>query len=250
MRALALLALALGVTGLCAFVGVLPAVALPGWIGSVRVLIGIVGAVLGAAAGIWLCAAAAHAATGGLRWAVASLAVGGSAPPGRFFRRGTSGRWPGFATAGLVLLVPALIAWGPGVAIVSAAHGLSDSHLVAELRAQGVPTPGLFIDVPRESEDDNGNVTVTNVATMAYLASGRAGFWQTTDPSIGGQPLPLDAADRAGTREFVTVVYLTGDPGVAAAQQQLAGSVWHGAPTVNEIIGILFTLALPPLVGS
>jgi len=35
---------------------------------------------------------------------------------------------------------------------------------------------------------------------------------------------------------------------VAAAEQQIAGSVWHGAPTANLISASLFTLALPPLV--
>jgi hypothetical protein len=34
---------------------------------------------------------------------------------------------------------------------------------------------------------------------------------------------------------------------VAAAEQQITGSVWHGAPTANLISGGLFTLALPPL---
>jgi hypothetical protein len=41
---------------------------------------------------------------------------------------------------------------------------------------------------------------------------------------------------------------LKSDPDVAAAEQQVAGSVWHGAPTANLISGGLFTLALPPLI--
>jgi hypothetical protein len=44
------------------------------------------------------------------------------------------------------------------------------------------------------------------------------------------------------------VVYLPNDPNVAAAGQQIAGSVWHGAPTANLITGGLFTLALPPML--
>ncbi len=48
----------------------------------------------------------------------------------------------------------------------------------------------------------------------------------------------------------MTVVYLPGDPGTAAAQQQITGSVWHGAPTANLIVGALFTLALPPLIWA
>ena len=43
------------------------------------------------------------------------------------------------------------------------------------------------------------------------------------------------------------MVFLPTDFNVAAAEQQIAGSVWHGAPTANLISGSLFTLALPPL---
>ena len=44
------------------------------------------------------------------------------------------------------------------------------------------------------------------------------------------------------------MVFLPGDPQVAAAKQQVTGSVWHGALTANLITGGLFTLALPPLL--
>jgi hypothetical protein len=83
---------------------------------------------------------------------------------------------------------------------------------------------------------------VTDVPTLSFLG------WRATDPSIGGRPLPLNAADPAGTREQETVVFLPSDPQVAAAKQQITGSVWHGAPTANLITGGLFTLALPPLL--
>lgn len=46
----------------------------------------------------------------------------------------------------------------------------------------------------------------------------------------------------------VTVVYLPSNPNVAAAEQQITGSVWHGAPTANLITGGILTLALPPLL--
>jgi hypothetical protein len=69
-----------------------------------------------------------------------------------------------------------------------------------------------------------------------------------TDPAIGGRPLPLDADDPLGTNERVTVVYLASDPEIAAARQQITGSVWHGAPTGNLISGGLLTLALPPVL--
>lgn len=257
MRVLAQLIVALTVIGLTAYLGALPAVALPDWIGSVRVLIGIAGAALGAAAGLWLCAAVAHVAADALRWAVTSAGAGGLAPPARFFRRrGLSARWTGATTVALAALVPALIGWGPAVAIASAAHGVSDSRLVAELRAQGTRTPGALIDVQHQSTDDHGNLVVTDVPTLSFIAS-EPGFlqaagpslsWHTTDPSIGGRPLPLNQADPVDTFQPLTVVYLPTNPNVAAAQQQLAGSVWHGAPTANEITGVLFTLALPPLI--
>jgi hypothetical protein len=247
LRVLALLVVALAVTGLTAFAGVLPALALPDWTGAVRTLIGIAGVLIGAAAGVWLCAAAAHVITDGLRWAITSAEARAWAPARRFFGRPkASDKWPRLVTAAMVLGVPALVIWGPGVAIVSAVHGVSDSHLVAELRAQGVPVQGLLVDVPDYETDDNGNTTVTDVATLAFKPSGQD--WETTDPSIGGRPLPLDADDPLDTNVPVTVVYVPGDPGTAAAAQQLAGSVWHGAPTANEITGALLTAALPLLL--
>jgi hypothetical protein len=39
-------------------------------------------------------------------------------------------------------------------------------------------------------------------------------------------------------------------PAAAAAKQQIAGPVWHGAPAANLISGGLFTLVLPPLTLS
>ena len=142
---------------------------------------------------------------------------------------------------GLVCLVLALIGWGPGIFAASLVHGIRDSSLVAELRANGATVPGTLIDVPRYSADDNGKTTVTDVPTLSFLGN------QATDPSIGGRPLALDASDPVDTDEPETVVYLPSDPDVAAAKQQVTGSVWHGAPTANLISGGLLTLALPPL---
>ena len=243
LRGLAQMVLFLLVMGLGAFLGVLPAVALPEWTGAVRTLIGIAGAVLGLAGGIWAGAALSHLIADAVRWAVTSWVAGTVAPGRRFFRRRErSGAWSVAANVGMVALVIALIGWGPGVGIASLTHGLSDSSLVAQLRAQGVPVPGLLIDVQQSSTASNGDVTVTDVPTLSFLG------WAATDPSIGGRPLPLNAADPAGTRELETVVFLPSDPQVAAAKQQITGSVWHGAPTANLITGGLFTLALPPLL--
>uniref|UniRef100_UPI0038B245E1 hypothetical protein n=1 Tax=Staphylococcus aureus TaxID=1280 RepID=UPI0038B245E1 len=77
--------------------------------------------------------------------------------------------------------------------------GLRDSSLVAELRAQGVPAPGLLIDVQQSSTGSDGDVTVTDVPTLSFLGAA------ATDPSIGGRPLPLNAADPAATRQPETV---------------------------------------------
>lgn len=243
LRVLAQLVLFLLAMGLGAFLGVLPAVALPEWTGAVRTLIGIAGAVLGLAGGIWAGAALSHLIADAVRWAVTSWAAGTVAPGRRFFRRRErSGAWSVAANVGVVALVIALIGWGPGVGIAALTHGQRDSSLVAELRAQGVPAPGLLIDVQHSSTGSDGDVTVTDVPTLSFLG------WTATDPSIGGRPLPLNAADPAGTRELETVVFLPSDPQVAAAKQQITGSVWHGAPTANLITGGLFTLALPPLL--
>jgi hypothetical protein len=247
LRALAALVVLCVLVGLGGLIGVLPAVLLPGWIGAVRVLIGIIGVALGMTGGMWLFGALTHVVTDVLRWAVASLQAMTPAPPGRFFqRREASEKWGGLATAGLILLVPALIGWGPGVAIASGAHGISDSRLVASLRVNGIRTQGLLIDVPVYSTDDHGNTTSTDVSTLAFSAQGQD--WQDTDPSIGGRPLPLDADDPFDTREPVTVVYDPSNPDTAAALRQITGSVWHGAPTANVIVGIILTLTLPFLI--
>jgi hypothetical protein len=243
LRVLAQAVLFLLMMGLGAFTGVLPAVALPEWTGAVRTLIGIAGVALGTAGGIWAGAALSHLTADALRWAVTSRAAGTPAPARRFFRRRErSGAWSVAGNVGVVALVAALIGWGPGVGIASLTHGLRDSSLVAQLRAQGVPAPGLLIDVQQYSTASNGDVTVTDTPTLSFLG------WKAADPAIGGRPLPLNAADPAGTRAHETVVFLPFDPQVAAAKQQITGSVWHGAPTANLITGGLFTLALPPLL--
>ena len=247
LRMLAMLWLFAMTMGWGIFLGVLPAVSLPIWFGAVRTLFGIVGGVLGAAAGAWVGAAVMHVWVDALRWAGASLTAGGLAPVRRFFtrRREHAGTWLIAANVALVALFIALIGWGPGVLIASASHGVRDSQLVAQLRAGGVTTRGTLIDVPDYETDDNGNTTVTNVSTLSW---GDDGENQVADPAIGGKPLPLDAGDPVDTNIPETIVYLRSDPTVAAAKQQLAGSVWHGAPTANVISASIFTVALPPFL--
>ena len=244
LRVLAQIALFLVMAGLGGFIGVLPAVALPEWFGAVRTLIGIVGALLGVAGGLWVAAAISHVLADAVRWAAISFVAGTPAPPGRFFgrRREHQGARLAALNVALVLLCFALVGWGPGVGIASLAHGFRDSSLVAELRANGTTIPGTLVDVPRYSTDANGKTTETDVPTLSFLGH------ETTDPSIGGRPLALDAADPVNTDDPETVVFLPTDPDVAAAEQQVTGSVWHGAPSANLISGGLFTLALPPLL--
>jgi hypothetical protein len=247
-------ALGLATISGAAIAGTFPAQALPEWIGSVRVLLGVVGAVLAAAAGLWLCRAAYHLALDTLRWVVASARAQAVAPARRFFgqerreRREHSDAWSRAATIGLVALVPALVGWGPGVGIASLANGLDDSHLVATLRADGTSAPGMLLDVPGYSTDTGGKISITDIATLEFTPSGQANQVQTPDPPIGGRPLPLDARHPGNTRVPVTVVYLPDNPSTAAARQQITGSVWHGAPTANLIVGLLFTLTLPALI--
>ncbi len=70
--AITLIALAFATIGCAAFAGALPALALPQWVGSARVLLGIAGVVLAAAGGVWLCVAVSHVAMDAVRWAAAS----------------------------------------------------------------------------------------------------------------------------------------------------------------------------------
>jgi hypothetical protein len=132
LRVLALLVLFAVTTGLGVFLGVTPAVLLPEWLGAVRTLIGIIGVLAGAAAGIWAGAAVMHVAVDGLRWAVSSWLVRTMAPAGRFFRRRERSQvWSLAWNLTLTALVPALVIWGPGVGIASLAHGFRDAALVA-----------------------------------------------------------------------------------------------------------------------
>jgi hypothetical protein len=241
LRVAALIVLFAVTTGLGVFLGVTPAVLLPEWFGAVRTLIGIIGVLAGAAAGIWAGTAVMHVFTDGLRWAVSSWLVRTMAPAGRFFRRRERSRvWSLAWNLAMTALVPALIIWGPGVGIASLAHGFRDAALVAQLRAHGTETAGQLVDEPAYGTDDDGNDTVTDVPTLSFR------HFEATDPSIGGRPLPLDSDDPLDTSDPETVVYLPSDPETAAAVQQISGSVWHGAPTANLISGGLLTLALPP----
>ncbi|MGH3281404.1 MAG: hypothetical protein ACRDNW_20020 [Trebonia sp.] len=244
LRALTVL-IVLGLTmGWGGYLGTLPAMALPLWFGAVRTLFAIVGVVLGVCAGLWVGAAITHIWSDVLRWAGTSLAAGSPVPVRQFFtrRREYAGTWLVVANVGLTALFIALCGWGPGVLIASTTHGVRDSSLVAGLRANGVTTQGQLIDKP-----NFGLVSASaDVPTLAFTAGGDT--VKTTDPSIGGKPLPLDASDPLDSKTPETVVYLPDNPEVAAARQQITGSVWHGAPTANVISGAILTLSLPPLL--
>lgn len=232
------------VLGLGIFAGTLPAVALPSAIGSVRVLIGIAGGVLGGVAGLWLLGHALAAAAGTIRWAVFSLRAHSPAPPARFFERdkrpGTARK---LATAGMVLLVPALVGWGPGVGIVTLVHGFSDQALVTLLRQHGVPTLGLVVDEPSWTTDSSGDVVIHHHPTLAFYGGGLGKtVTRAPDPAIGGRTWPINE------KKLLIVVYDPADPQRAAVQQQIEGSPWHGAPTGNLVACSILTAGLPVLV--
>jgi hypothetical protein len=234
----------LAVMAVGGLIGVLPAAFLPGWFGAARVLLGIAGVALGVCLGLWACGTVSRLIGDGLRWIAASRRARWWAPPHRFFGgMWETEIWGRIATAALVLSVPACVIWGPGVGIVSAVHGLQDSALVADLRTNGVQAPGHLIDVPQYSTDSNGDEQETDVATLSFKVDGAN--VQATDPAIRGQALPLDSGDPLDTSVAVTVVYDPNDTSKAATVQQITGSVWHGAPTANEIVGGLLTAALP-----
>ena len=246
LRLLAVLTLYGLTTGLGGFLMALPAVMLPEWFGAVRTLLILIGVALGASAGAWVGAAVLHVWTDGLRWAAASWAAGAPAPASRFFtrRRERSNGWQWAANVGLTALFVALFGWGPGVGIVTTAHGFRDASLVASLRQSGATTHGTLVDVPDYETASNGQVTEKDVSTLSFKVGGN--LVQDDDPSIGGRPLPLDSGDPKDTSVPETIVYLPDNHDVAAAWQQITGSVWHGAPTANLISGGILTLALPP----
>ena len=246
LRLLAVLTLYAVTMGLGGFLVALPAVLLPEWFGAARTLLIFIGAALGASAGAWVGAATLHVWMDALRWAAASWAARAPAPASRFFgRRGArSNAWQAAANIGLTAVFVALIGWGPAVGIVSLAHGFRDASLVASLRADGVMTQGLLVDVPHYETDSNGKVTEKDVSTLSFKVGGD--LVQDDDPSIGGRPLPLDSGHPKDTSVPETIIYLPDNLDVAAARQQITGSVWHGAPTANLIFGGILTLALPP----
>lgn len=245
--------LALAVLGAGGLAGATPAIVMPGWFGEVRFLIGGVGAAAGVAAGVWLCAQVSETVTDALRWLIASARARCVAPPSRFFRhrevfgrREESRGLPTIAVVVISVLLAGMVVFGPGVGVVSLAHGIRDSDLVANLKAHGARVPGFLIDDREIGTDDHGKKTVTDTPILEFKDRG-GHAWQAVDPSIGGHPLPLDASDPEGTRDAVTVYYLPDDPGTAAAGRQLARSPWRGAPEANVITGLVLTLAGIPL---
>lgn len=247
-RSLVLYPLAAAVLACLGIAGTALGGALPQWFGEVRVPLGITGALLGATVGYWLCGLVSNAVTDTLRWLFASVRARRPGPPGRFFRRPGWPSWrPGALTAVMIAGMPALTLFGLIVALMSGSHGLSDSALVAQLRANGAQVHGLLKDDHQVHVDDKGNQSVTDTGILVFTDSG--GHARTvTDPAVGGRPLPLDAADPARTRTPVTVVYLRDDPDTAAPSQEIRGSVWDGAPAANVTAGIVLMLLSPPLL--
>lgn len=238
---LALVALGVVLTGGGIAASVLLASALPPAVGDVRNMIGLAGSVAAVWAAIWLCAMTVL----GLRWLAVSRSVGTIAPLDRFFgadaRRWRKARpW---LTRMMVLAIPVLIVWGPGIGLASLTHGFADQGLVSRLRQYGVPTQGLVIDVPTYSTDSDGNEQVTDHATLVFGVPDGSTV-QTPDPDIAGWTWPMD------TNQPVTIVYDPAQPTTAAVSGQISGSPWHGTPTGNVISGALLTVALVPLTWA
>jgi hypothetical protein len=237
---LALGCLGLVVAGLGIAAGVLLAHLLPAGVGDVRDLIGVLLCVAAVFGTFWLCGCTLR----GLNWVAVSWNARTLAPPGRFFGtayRGRSRKAQAWLTMAMIFAIPALIAWGPIVGLVSLAHGLSDQALVSNLRQDGVSAPGFVIDVPTYSTDNDGNTVVTDHPTLLFQDARTARVVKTPDPAIAGWTWPMDSA------RIVTIVYDPSDPSAAAVAGQISGSPWHGAPTGNIVAGALLTLALAPL---
>jgi hypothetical protein len=234
LRVVSLIVLWLLLSVLGLLIGVGLAGLLPAAAGAVRVLFGLVLVVALVCGAGYLTGLAVRAA----RWVAISREVGSLAPPGQFLRAGeeTIRRRRKFVTIAMVVAIPVLIGWGPGVGIASLAHGFADQRLVTQLRTGGVATTGYVIDVPQYSTDSDGNTVVTEQVTLEYFA-GRT-LAQSPDPAIGGWTWPVDPD------QPVTIVYDRADPSTAAVQGQIAGSPWHGAPIANVVSGAALTVLL------
>lgn len=237
---LALVCFGLVVAGLGIAAGVLLAHQLPPGVGDVRDMIGVLLCVAAVFGTFWLCGCTLRA----LNWLAVSWNVHTLAPPGRFFGtayRGRTRKAQAWLTMTMIFAIPALVAWGPIVGLVSLAHGFSDQALVSKLRQDGVSTRGFVIDAPTYSTDNEGNTVVTDHPTLLFQDTGSARVVKTPDPAIAGWTWPMDSA------QIVTIVYDPSDPSTAAVAGQISGSPWHGAPTGNIVAGALLTLALAPL---
>jgi hypothetical protein len=233
--ALALVAVALCGAGVA--IGVLLANLFPSAIGAVRNLIGIVLV----AAAVWGALRLCGLGLRGLHWLAVSLHAGSPAPLNRFFgpdeRRARQART--WLTLAMIAGIPLLIAFGPVIGLISLAHGFSDQALVGTLRARGVVTKGIVVNVPTYETDKDGNTQEIDHPTLAFYANRH--LQEVPDPPIAGWTWPMNP------NNLVAIVYVAGDPGTAAVEGQISGSPWHGAPIANVIAGGLLTVALVPL---
>jgi len=235
--------LMLAVTGvvvglLAVTASVLIARALPPGVGAARILIGLLLSVAAVWGTVWLCGVALRA----LNWLAVSLHVRSLAPLDRFFggERGRNHRAKAWLTNLMILAIPALIVWGPVIGLISLTHGFADQALVTSLRHSGVRAPGLVVNVPTYSTDDNGNPVLVSHATLQFMTKDGVSV-RTPDPAIGGSTWPMNP------KQPVEVVYDPAHPSTAAVAGQISGSPWHGAPTGNVVSGALLTAALVPL---
>jgi hypothetical protein len=99
------------------------ALSLPASVGSVRNLLATAGGAAGGAAGLWLFTVGVRAGRAAVRWAAASREIGSLAPWSPFYPPGDRRRREQLVTGAMVIAVPALVAWGPGVLIATLGHG-------------------------------------------------------------------------------------------------------------------------------
>jgi hypothetical protein len=122
-----------------------------------------------------LCGLVSGTVTSTLRWMTASRRAGRTVPPGQFYRRvfpGRRGQRPAglsrSSAAAMLVLMAAMVVFGPGVGVASLAHGLEDSNLVAHLREHGIRTSGFLIDVQDVETAGNGGTSVTNMPILEF----------------------------------------------------------------------------------
>jgi hypothetical protein len=232
--------LAVAVGALCVAAGVWVAVLLPGSVGTVDSLIGLVLVVVALVLTIWFALLARRARN----WLRESLDRGAIAPLRPSFAPDSDSR-NGFSVLASVLMVaaiPLMLIYGPLIGLISLVHGFDDRAIVSVLRQHGVSTLGTIQAIVTQSPDGDGGENYTTTIWLNFsLPDGQS--VSTTDPGINGWTWPASQPN-------VEIVYLPSHPTTAAVAGQLVGSPWRGAVTGNLIAGVVLTVLLVPLAWA